>query len=44
MHRETSLTRGIIRDLFSDKVDRLAVDSKQLYNEIIEYLTRWAPT
>ncbi|MBX3132974.1 MAG: Rne/Rng family ribonuclease [Gemmatimonadaceae bacterium] len=43
LHRETSLTRGIIRDLFSAKVDRLTVDSKQVYNEIIEYLTGIAP-
>lgn len=43
LHRETSLTRGIIRDLFSSKVDRLTVDSKQVYNEIIEYLTGIAP-
>src|SRR5690606_10725035 len=29
VHRETSLTRGIIRDLFSDKVDALHVDTKE---------------
>ncbi|MEP6573691.1 MAG: Rne/Rng family ribonuclease [Gemmatimonadota bacterium] len=38
VHRETSLTRGIIRDLFSAKVDALNVDSKELYNEIESYL------
>ncbi len=43
VHRETSLTRGIIRDLFSTKVDKLTVDSKQLYNEISEYLKGIAP-
>lgn len=43
LHRETSLTRGIIRDLFSTKVDRLTVDSRQLHNEIIEYLNGIAP-
>ncbi|MBM3885521.1 MAG: Rne/Rng family ribonuclease [Gemmatimonadetes bacterium] len=43
LHRETSLTRGIIRDLFSTKVDRLTVDSKQVYNEVVEYLTGIAP-
>src|SRR2546422_5007495 len=31
---ETSLTRGIIRDLFSDKVDSLLVDAKMLHNRI----------
>jgi ribonuclease G len=43
LHRETSLTRGIIRDLFSTKVDSLTVDSKQVYNEIVEYLQGIAP-
>jgi ribonuclease G len=40
---ETSLTRGIIRDLFSDKVDSLLVDSKMLYNEIVQYLKQMDP-
>jgi ribonuclease G len=43
LHRETSLTRGIIRDVFSAKVDSLTVDSKQLYNEITEYLKGVGP-
>lgn len=43
VHRETTLTRGIIRDLFSSKVDGLTVDSKQIYNEILEYLKGIAP-
>ncbi|MGH7521024.1 MAG: ribonuclease E/G, partial [Gemmatimonadales bacterium] len=34
VQRETSLTRGIVRDLLSDSVDLLLVDSKLLYNEI----------
>ena len=32
-----------MRDLFSDKVDALTVDSKQVFNEIIEYLKGIAP-
>ncbi len=40
LQRETSLTRGIIRDLFSDKVDSLLVDSKMLYNEVVQYLSQ----
>ena len=43
VHRETGLARGIIRDLFSTKVDSLSVDSKQLYNEVVEYLKGIAP-
>ena len=44
LQRETSLTRGIIRDLFSDKVDSLLVDSKLLHNEIVQYLKQIEPT
>jgi ribonuclease G len=43
LQRETSLTRGIIRDLFSAKVDGLWVDSKELYNEIEQYLAQIDP-
>jgi ribonuclease G len=43
IHRETGLTRGLVRDLFSAKVDSLTVDSKQVFNEITEYLTDIAP-
>jgi ribonuclease G len=43
VHRETNLTRGLIRDLFSTKVERVLVDSKQVYNEITEYLQGIAP-
>jgi ribonuclease G len=43
VHRETNLARGIIRDLFSAKVDRLVVDNRQLYNEIVEYLKGVGP-
>ncbi|MBA3495957.1 MAG: Rne/Rng family ribonuclease [Gemmatimonadales bacterium] len=43
LQRETSLTRGIIRDLFSAKVDALHVDSRELYNEIEQYLTQIDP-
>jgi ribonuclease G len=43
IHRETNLTRGLVRDLFSDKVDSLVVDSPQVHAEIIEYLKGVAP-
>ena len=43
VQRETSLTRGIIRDLFSAKVDALHVDSKELYNEVEQYLRQIDP-
>jgi ribonuclease G len=38
LQREASLTRGLIRDVFSDKVDALQVDSKEVYQEIGQYL------
>jgi len=43
IHRETGLTRGLVRDLFSAKVDSLTVDSKQTFNEIVDYLEDIAP-
>ena len=43
VHRETSLTRGLIRDIFSTKVESVQVDSKQVFNEIVEYLKGIAP-
>jgi ribonuclease G len=43
VQREASLTRGIIRDLFSAKVDHLAVDLKELHTEIVNYLDQVGP-
>ncbi len=44
IHREASLTGGLIRDLFSDKVDRLLVDSKPIHKEINGYLAQVDPS
>ena len=43
VQREASLTSGIIRDLFSDKVDHLWVDSKDVFGEIRQYLGQVDP-
>ncbi len=43
VQRETSLTRGLIRDVFSTKVDALWVDSKELHHEIEQYLEQVDP-
>lgn len=43
LQREASLTRGLIRDLFSDKVDALWVDSKEIHHEIEQYLEQVDP-
>ena len=38
LQREASLTRGLIRDVFSDKVDALHVDSREIHKEVEQYL------
>jgi ribonuclease G len=43
VHRETNVTKALVRDIFSSKVDGLTVDNKQLHNEITEYLQGIAP-
>jgi ribonuclease G len=43
LHRETGLTRGLVRDLFSAKVDSLSIDSKPVHAEVTEYLKTVAP-
>jgi ribonuclease G len=43
LQREASLTRGLIRDVFSDKVDALWTDSKEIFHEIEQYLDQVDP-
>ncbi|MHC4925529.1 MAG: ribonuclease E/G, partial [Planctomycetota bacterium] len=43
VHREAKLISGIIRDLFSDKFDRLVVDSREIHNEITQYVRNVDP-
>jgi ribonuclease G len=43
VQREESLTRGIIRDLVSSKVDSLHVDSQEVHSEIQKYLKQVDP-
>ncbi|UCC74852.1 MAG: Rne/Rng family ribonuclease [Gemmatimonadota bacterium] len=38
IHEEAHLAAGIIRDLFSEKVDSLVVDSREIFNEVRDYL------
>ena len=38
IHQEAHLTVGIIRDLFSEKIDGLIIDSREIYNDVREYL------
>jgi len=44
IHREAKLTKGIIRDLFSGKVDSLIIDSAPVYEEVRHYLDQVDPT
>lgn len=43
IHREAKLTSWVIRDVFSEKVDALVIDSKDVYNEVKQYLEGVGP-
>ena len=43
LHKEVGMTSGLIRDLFTENVDRLVVDSKREYKEIQAYLKGVSP-
>ena len=43
IHREAKLTSGIIRDVFTDKVDSLIIDNKDVHAEVRNYLRQVAP-
>jgi ribonuclease G len=38
IHREAKLTSGIIRDVFTAKVDSLTIEGKEVYGEVRQYL------
>ena len=43
LHREMELTTGLIRDLFTEDVSQLVIDSKEEYREILDYLKNYVP-
>ncbi|MBD3236719.1 MAG: Rne/Rng family ribonuclease [Candidatus Eisenbacteria bacterium] len=43
IHRDMSLATGLMRDIFTSDVDRVVVDSKEVYKEILRYLKVVAP-
>lgn len=43
IHREMELTTGLIRDLFNEDVNRLTIDSRQAYKQIVSYLKAFSP-
>jgi ribonuclease G len=44
VHREAKLVAGIIRDLFSQKVDSLIVDSQTVFDDVKAYLEQVDPS
>jgi ribonuclease G len=44
IHREAKLIKGIIRDLFSVKVDSLIIDAKEVFDEVRQYLEAVDPS
>ncbi|MCK4412571.1 MAG: Rne/Rng family ribonuclease [Candidatus Eisenbacteria sp.] len=43
IHRDLGMATGLIRDVFTSQVDRLVIDSKEVYKEILRYLRVVAP-
>ena len=43
IHKEMGMTSGVIRDLLSEDVERVVVDSGEHYNEIRKYLKTTSP-
>jgi ribonuclease G len=43
LYKDMSTTSSVIRDLFTDSVERVVVDSKKLYKEIRAYLKSTSP-
>jgi len=43
LHKEMAMTSSMIRDLFTDEVERVVVDSKQEYKKILHYLKGVSP-
>ncbi len=43
LHREMEMTTGLIRDLFTEDIDRVVIDSEEAYKEILAYLRSFSP-
>ncbi len=43
LHQEMEFTTGLIRDIFTEDVTQLVIDSKEEYQEILKYLATYAP-
>jgi len=43
VHKEMGMTSSVIRDLFTDNVEKVVVDEKELHGEILSYLKQVSP-
>ena len=43
VHREMGLTTGLIRDIFTEDVTQVVIDSKEEHREILDYLKNYVP-
>lgn len=43
LHREMGLTTGLIRDIFTEDVTQVVIDSKEEHQEILDYLKNYVP-
>jgi ribonuclease G len=43
LHQEMEFTTGLIRDIFTEDVTQLVIDSKEEYGQILKYLATYAP-
>ncbi len=43
LHTDLTLTLRVVRDLFTKKVDRLLIDSKQDFDEVKDFVRRYLP-
>jgi ribonuclease G len=44
LHRELTITLKAVRDLFTKKIDRLVIDSREQYRSVIEFIETFAPS
>ncbi|HLQ66074.1 MAG TPA: Rne/Rng family ribonuclease [Candidatus Limnocylindrales bacterium] len=43
LHQEMEFTTGLIRDIFTEDVDQLVIDSAEEHKDILKYLATYAP-
>lgn len=44
LHKDASITTSIIRDFFTDETERVSIDSRQTYKEVISFVKMVAPS